>query len=345
MSNLVETPPNGNRLNLGRYGNTPEASRSALLDLVVTTEDATSVMPTGAVLNGQLITNNVSPTRFLFYYGTTDGGTNTAAWDTNILVSANASPGSLPQAVSGLLPDTKYYFRAYATNASGDAFGDISLCFHTGTILVEPVRDGSESGPTNGVFRIVRPIGMAGTDLDVGLSISGTATEGADVDPINRTVFMPAGITAVTQSIRVIDDIVVEPLEAVIVSLVPANYFVSAPAVVSIADDDGLATPPMVDNAAGASGVTVASATLNGNLTAGTSAAVQFYWGESDGGTNRAAWDFVTPAQVVGPGGVSDAVTLLGGGMYFYRAYASNSAGVAFAPTSAMFSVGIRYVD
>jgi formylglycine-generating enzyme required for sulfatase activity len=100
-------------------------------------------------------------------------------------------------------------------------------------------------------------------------------------------------------------------------------------------------TAPLVDNADGASNVTATSATLCGNLiSTGTAAtAVAIYWGTADGGTNPLSWgsSFQCPMSSPGPFSIN-ATALTPGASYWYRCWASNGAGVAWAPASTNFA-------
>ena len=96
---------------------------------------------------------------------------------------------------------------------------------------------------------------------------------------------------------------------------------------------------PTIANAA-ASGVTANSATLNGNLTStGTATtAVSVYWGTVDRGTTTAGWGYTNRLGTRAVGAVSTNVTgLAQGATYYYRFYASNSAGVVWADSAASF--------
>ena len=78
------------------------------------------------------------------------------------------------------------------------------------------------------------------------------------------------------------------------------------------------------------------SATLRGRLTAGGSALVTFYWGRADGGTRPADWEHAAGAGPADEGPVSVGVTGLAGGQaYWYRGYATNAAGEAWAGAAA----------
>ncbi|MEM7395445.1 MAG: DUF2341 domain-containing protein, partial [Verrucomicrobiota bacterium] len=97
--------------------------------------------------------------------------------------------------------------------------------------------------------------------------------------------------------------------------------------------------PPQVDNGTGAV-VDVNSATLSGTLLAGNEADVYLFWGTSDGGTNEAAWDNYVYLDTVTNGphsGVAEG--LLSCVTYYYRAYAENNLGGAWASTSVTFQV------
>ena len=98
---------------------------------------------------------------------------------------------------------------------------------------------------------------------------------------------------------------------------------------------------PTVDNAGGATGVGQTSTTLNGTLVAGApSPSVWFYWGTTDGGTNKGAWN-QSPLAVGQPAlaPFSSALSSLPANQtYYYRSYASNSYGEAWATASSNFT-------
>jgi len=97
-----------------------------------------------------------------------------------------------------------------------------------------------------------------------------------------------------------------------------------------------------VDNASGASGVTSNSATLNGMLssTGSSVTVVGMYWGPTDGGTNVTSWTNVTQFVIRPVGLFSTNIAGLASNMtYYYRCYASNSAGfVVWAPSTTNFA-------
>ena len=97
---------------------------------VVTTGQASSVSATSATLAGTVQTEGLA-TSYYFAYGSspTSLGTDTAT------VDIGSGSGSVPASatVSGLSPDTQYYFQLVATNSSGTTDGSTQL-FTTSTL-------------------------------------------------------------------------------------------------------------------------------------------------------------------------------------------------------------------
>jgi hypothetical protein len=87
----------------------------------VTSDYATNVQPTEATAWGTLVSN--SPALVTVYWGTTDEGENGPAWDHSAyLGQLNVGPQS--GLLTGLDPDTTYYFRFFAENAGGTKWGN-----------------------------------------------------------------------------------------------------------------------------------------------------------------------------------------------------------------------------
>lgn len=101
--------------------------------------------------------------------------------------------------------------------------------------------------------------------------------------------------------------------------------------------------PPHVQNAAPAN-IAALSATLCGNLTAtgGLPTTVRMYWGAADGAINPAAWENSIECGVLSGGGFSSNITgLRPDTLYYYRCWASNEAGAAWAPETTNFRTRI----
>ena len=99
----------------------------------VSTISATSVSQNGATLNGTVDPNNHATTAW-FEYGTSSGLT-TANETTHLTKGSGNTAVNLNQNISGLLPNTTYYFRAVANNTYGTKKGTI-LSFTTPTIII-----------------------------------------------------------------------------------------------------------------------------------------------------------------------------------------------------------------
>ena len=99
-------------------------------------------------------------------------------------------------------------------------------------------------------------------------------------------------------------------------------------------------TAPMITNASGASNTTVSSARLNGNLTSTGDATttVHICWGDSDGGTTLGNWANDINLGIKDTGAFyTDISGLTSGRTYYYRCYATNPGGIAWATNSASF--------
>ena len=110
-----------------------------------------------------------------------------------------------------------------------------------------------------------------------------------------------------------------------------------------------LAAMPALDNDAGAGPVSYTTATLNGNLSAGsTDNYVYVYWGTNDGATVKTDWagtnSLGTNSLVwSGPGQFWTAVTgLVAETPYYYRCYGTNSEGAGWSSETAAFTTRVQ---
>jgi len=123
------TAANGARINMGAYGNTWQASKSLNAAPAVDTQ-AARVVATAAELRGVLTAGASSA--ITFYYGLSNPGATAAGWDATNVLSEAQSEGNVFSSVAGVLQESQtYWFRAYATNAFGDDWGD-PVSFSTG---------------------------------------------------------------------------------------------------------------------------------------------------------------------------------------------------------------------
>jgi hypothetical protein len=106
---------------------------------------------------------------------------------------------------------------------------------------------------------------------------------------------------------------------------------------------------PSIHNASGATGITLASACLNGCLISTGSAptTVSVYWGPSDGGSNAVTWantNIFTGYQTNGTIFATNVTISVSNLMHYYRFYADNGTG-AWAHSSASFLPGAVWVQ
>lgn len=103
----------------------------------VTNLPAAGIQGTFATLNGavSLPPGSQAPAVTL-YYGPADGGTNAAAWAQSVALGVQT--GAFAQTVTGLLPNTTYYFTAQAINNAGATWAVPSQSFTTGASNLPP---------------------------------------------------------------------------------------------------------------------------------------------------------------------------------------------------------------
>jgi len=111
---------------------------------VVTNLPATQVAPTSATLNGQVVTNGGFAPTITFYYGPADGGTNAGSWANSVTVGVEIA--SFNQAITGLSPDTTYYYTVKAVNFAGTSWASPSKSFSTGSVLPPQVSNSAATG-------------------------------------------------------------------------------------------------------------------------------------------------------------------------------------------------------
>jgi hypothetical protein len=95
----------------------------------------------------------------------------------------------------------------------------------------------SENGPTPSQFVIHRE-GPLDTDVSVGLSFSGTATNGSDFQIVSSTLLMPAGEVSITIPIIPFVDAVYENDEVIVLSLNPNPSFLLGTSMAQLVIED-----------------------------------------------------------------------------------------------------------
>jgi hypothetical protein len=106
---------------------------------------ATNVRETSATISGTLtqgLYGGDQATVWVFW-GRQDGGTNRNAWEhgLNVGLNTNFNPATFSAALTNLIPQTNYFFRFYATNATGEGWAPASASFFT--VTLNPLNYGS----------------------------------------------------------------------------------------------------------------------------------------------------------------------------------------------------------
>lgn len=296
----------------------------------VLTGSASAITTTGATLAGTIsATGCTSVTAYGIEYSTTTGfpnGTGTQAAATNL------TAGAFSSSLSGLTPGTTYYYKAYATNAGGTTYGN-QLSF---TTTAPPPAQLSVSALAS--FGSVCVNGLVGPNS---FTITGSNLTSVliTVGPLDGYSFSQTSAGSYNNTIGILQTggnqsipvfVKFNPTAAQTYNgLIPVSGG-GAPTVYVTAAGTGANTPATVTTGA-ASSITTRGAVLAGSSTPGCSAVTAYgieyssINGFANGNgtkvpsTNLSATAF--QASVVG---------LLQGATYYYKAYATSSAGTAY---------------
>jgi hypothetical protein len=295
-----------------------------------------SLTITSATFNGVL---NATGSVFdvYVYWGDNDGGAAEESWgNTNYIGSyTNSLSNDLGFVTSDLVQGTEYHYTFLAQNDATNMWATPSMTFTTGTVIANsPATDlSTTSAVCNAVLKA--PV----NDYDVYLLWGGSDGGAADGAWAN-TNFVGSYTNVASTNI----------------SFAIGGLTNSTPYYYTFRATEGSYTAwghpstrfythglPDVQNLGAVTGV--GYATLNGGLLSagGAPTTVHVYWGETNEGTNRTDWANTnivgSPVEGV-PFSTSTTSNLLFGQQYYFRCYATNSNGVAWAESSANFLVG-----
>lgn len=111
------------------------------LPVVTNYTGASDITATTALLSGKVISRGCPPHNVVataatvhIFWGTVDGGNTAVKWEHD--VNLGIQPGSVFGAcVSGLTPNSTYYYRSYLRNSAGAVWADYSQPFTTGDLV------------------------------------------------------------------------------------------------------------------------------------------------------------------------------------------------------------------
>ncbi len=180
----------GSDLTFTTLGGVPTAS----------TQAATSIIRSGAILNGMVNANDLTTT-VTFEYGTTetygstiDATPNTVIGHTNTIVNV---------ALTGLNPETTYHFRVKSVNSLGTTYGSdmtfLTILQTTINVKVEVAEDDAEEYREDYLYDPAGFMDIVSTDLEL---CTQNANNRQYVGIIWRNVTIPAGATIISAFVQ-----------------------------------------------------------------------------------------------------------------------------------------------
>lgn len=290
----------------------------------VTTGAASAVTSNSATLAGSITDNGCTT---VSAYGITYSLVNGFTTGTDV-PSSNIASGSFTSALSGLLPSTTYYYKAYATNAGGTSFG-LQQSFTTaapvltvtslnsfGSLCVNTTSDAQN-------FTITSPA-LTTANVVVG-PLAGYAFATTEAGTYTSTL-------SITQPGGAFNQVVYVQFTPVAIQSYNGNIPVSGggAATVNIAvSGSGYNAPAEVTTGA-ANAVTVYTANLPATLTSLGCSEITSYGIEYSGISNLGIYTRVASSNISGSDFSVNLSGLVQATKYYYRAYAINDGGIAY---------------
>ncbi len=301
----------------------------------VATSPATAVTATSATANGDLLDNGdgADSADLTIYWGLSDAGADAGAWGSAAPAGSRTGPGAFGAALSGLSPNTTYFFRAYASNSAGDAWAPASETFTTRaappTVANLPASDVFATEATLG-----GEVTATGGEVPVLTLYYGDEDGGAEPGAWDASIALGAQGGAATATASGL-----APGTTYYFRAAATNSGGTAWAPASASFATPTVTLPTVANLP-ATGVNGTFATLRGEVTdtGGDPPTVAIYYGTADGGSDKLFWNV---ALGLGPqAGPFSAVAanLEPETTYYFRALAANAAGEAWAGPALSFT-------
>lgn len=226
---VSEPAPNGGRINLGRYGNTAEASKSAGGGTTDTTPPswssgstltASAVTQTGATLSWSGASDDTAVTSYRLYQN-----------GTLIHTTSNSS-----YAATGLSPDTNYNFKVEAGDAAGNWSTDgpatpvHTLAATTPSVTVSASPSGSVGIGTT-VTLTATPAGIASPSYQWYSNTTDSTTGGNEIYGATNATYQPSTAAAgTTYYYCVVNSVTSNVVGVTVTSAPPVTYTIAATA-------------------------------------------------------------------------------------------------------------------
>jgi phosphodiesterase/alkaline phosphatase D-like protein len=320
---------------------------------VITTAPATSVTATTATLNGSGNPNAETTTGW-FRYSITNPGTANDAFGTRVPASGGTDLGTgtsavaFSQSITGLSPNTTYYYAALGQNSSGTSFGTI-LSFTTSSPPPPPTITTSAATSLTGTTATINGSGNPNGDATTGWFRYSTVSPGTPNDAFGTRVPLSGG-TALGAGSSAIN------FSQSISSLTPGTtyYFAALGQNASGTTFGSLltfVTPAMPDATTNAAtSVGGATATLNGTGNPhGASTTGWFRYSTTNPGTANDVFGTRVPSSggsALGSGNSAQAYTqsltgLLPGTTYYFCAIVSSAEGMSFGTITSFTTLAL----
>ncbi len=206
------------------------------------TEDigATNVFSTSAVLTGSLVSTGNAPATVWVCWGTSDSGTNFTAWAQKTSLGVR-TPGAFNQAITGLTPETSYFFRCRAVNTYGESWSAAQTFTprYPRLSLADAQSLEGHSGTTALLFRV--SLSYAPPDpVSLHYATSPATADAQDFQSATGDLNIPAGQAEGTITVFATGDTTTEPDEffSVALSSVTGAFVEKSSAAGLILDDD-----------------------------------------------------------------------------------------------------------
>jgi len=277
----------GNRVGFGEVAFTTAVPTGAPS---VVTLPATAITSSSARIRGNLTDLGTSTPTVQIYWGTSDGGASAGGWDTSSNLGTQGATGEFFSDVSGLLPNTTYFFRAYGSNTQGDDWASSSETFTTPAALpsVQNVAASDIIGTSATIGATVTSTGgdIPSLVIHYGDNDAGSGTWDAQLDLGLQSGTASGDISGLT------------PGTTYYYRAEATNSAGSSWSATSTSFNTTPVFPPMVTNSA-ASGINGTFATLNGQVTnaGGDPPNVTLYFGTTDGGSSAGNWESSVPEE------------------------------------------------
>ena len=321
----------GNRVGFGEIAFTTAVPTGAPS---IITLPAISITSSSARIRGDLTELGSSTPDISIYWGASDGGAITTGWSNTSDLGTQSSTGEFFSDLSGLQPNTTYFFSAYGTNAQGNNWGPTSETFTTPAAFpsVQNIAASNISGTRATIGGNITSTGGEAPTLVIhyGDNDAGTGTWDSQLD-------LGLQFGSETGSIS---------------GLSPGTTYYFRAAATNSAGTTWTATSssfattpvnqPVITNLA-ATGINGTFATLKGQVIdpGGDSPAVTIFYGTTDGGIDAGNWELSIPAGTQTANFSRLVSNLQPTTIYYFRAFAQNTGGSSWASSSLNFTTPV----